>query len=169
MTPTTQTTNIEIDAEKTPLEAALAKLAAQREANRAAAEAIEAARELARIEDEIRCEEALGRAFADPKLGPERVIGGRIEGAGCVVLTLPDAVVWTQFQDKGILKPNGLNTGLCDDLVCRCVYYPELPVFRAMLARNPAASVQLATEIVKAMEPEDLAMGKGSRRSLRRR
>lgn len=151
-----------------PLEAARAKLKAVQDANQAALDAAGEKRELVRLEEEARFEEALGRAYADPKLGAERVIGGEIEGAGFAILKLPDPITWQHFQDRGILKKDGLSTGLCDDLVTRCIYYPDLQTFRQMLDRNPAASVKLTSLLTDAMSPEDMAMGKGSR-SLRRR
>lgn len=151
---------------KTPLEMKREELAAKREANRILAESMEETREQARVADEIAYEEARARAYADPKLGPDRVVGGEIKSAGFVLLRWPDAVTWRHFQNLGILKKDGLKQELCDDLVCRCLEYPDLAKFRQLLERNPAASVQLTTVLIDQMQPDGDALGKGLTGSL---
>lgn len=155
--------------EMSRLEQMRAALAAKRAENRRTAEAAVEAGELARVEDELAYEEARARAYAEPRIGPDRVVGGEIAGAGFCVLIWPDPVVWRGFQDRGILKKDGLKQELCDELVSRCVRYPEPARFKAMLEKNPAASVQLATALINAMQPEDAALGKELRNSLPRR
>jgi hypothetical protein len=151
---------------KTPLEMKREELAAKRDANRKVAEAMAEAREQAMIDDEVAYEEARASAYADPKLGPERVTGGLVKGAGFVLLRWPDAVTWRHFQNLGILKKDGMKQELCEDLLCRSVVYPDLPKFRQILERNPSASVQLTTMIIDQMHSEAFALGNEQTSSL---
>lgn len=145
---------------------------AKRNANRAKAEALAEQRELALLDDEERYEEARARAYEDPGIGPDRCLGGLIEGAGGaghVLFRWPDEITWRHFQNRGILKKDGLNTELADDLSCRCLLYPELDKWREIMRRNPSASFQVAAEITAAMSPAEGEAGKGLRSSRPRR
>lgn len=145
---------------------------AKRLVNKAKAEEVPEASVLARLDDEEAFEEARAKAYSDPAIGPDRCIWGRIEGAGDIGFALfkwPDDANWRHFQNKGILKKDGLSTELADDLTCRCLLYPSLEKWREIMRRNPAASFTVAAEITAAMAPTEAESGKGLRSSRQRR
>lgn len=142
------------------LEEIKAKVAAARDANQALAEKAAEGAEGPRLLDELAYEGARAKAYTDPAVGPARVVGGEIKGAGFVLLRWPDAINYVYFVNKGILKPNGLTSELCRELVCRCVLYPAIDPFKTILERNPGAAVALATKLLEGMNSEALEGGK---------
>lgn len=147
-----------------------AEVEAKRAANTATAEARKAERELALLDDEEACEEAARKAYENPDTPPGRCIGpGCLEGAGWTLFRWPDTIVWTRFQDKGILKKDGLTTALADDLTTRCLLYPTAEKWKEYRQTNPTASMKIAVLITEAMNPSDEASGKGFTSSLNRR
>lgn len=155
-----------------PLQRRRLEVEAKRNANKAKAEALAEARELALLDDEEAYEDARAKAYDDPAIGPDRCLGGLIEGAGgsgYVLFRWPDEVTWRHFQNRGILKKDGLTTELADDLTCRCLVYPKLEQWREIMRRNPSASFQVAAKITEAMAPTEADSGKGLATSRPRR
>lgn len=145
---------------------------AKRNANTARAETMAEERELALLDDEEAYEDARAKAYEDPAIGPDRCLGGLIGGAGGaghVLFKWPDEITWRHFQNRGILKKDGLTTELADDLTCRCLVYPALDRWREIMRRNPSASFQVAAKITEAMAPAETESGKGLQISRPRR
>lgn len=148
------------------------EIEAKREANKAKAEAFAEARELALLDDEDAYEDARAKAYEDPSIGPDRCLGGLLEGAGAsghVLFKWPSEIEWRRFQDRGIMKKDGLTTELADDLTSRCLLYPNQEKWKEIRQRNPSASFQVAVKITEALSPPEAEAGKGLRSSVRRR
>lgn len=122
----------------------------KREANRAAAEAAKSAAEEKALDDAIAAEGALEQARM--KHGHDRAIHVEIKGAGCVVVHWPDKAIWWHFENRGILKKDGMTAALCEELVCRVLDYPTVDRYKEMTHRNPDTSVQVANLLVSAMQ-----------------
>lgn len=148
-----------MDEQRTRLEAMRAKLEELRASNRLALEKLAEEREAAELEELVRFEEARARALADPKLGG-RFIEIEITGVGHVITRYPSPIEWNRFQDKGLMKANGLTTALCDELVTHSVYYPDVPALREIMRVNPTASLTIVNAVVAAMAPAVEATGK---------
>ena len=164
-------TTITLPAEAAPLsrlEQRRREVEQKRLANTARAEALAEERELALLDDEEAYEEARAKAYDDPAIGPDRCVGGLLRGAGAaghVLFKWPGSVDWTHFQNRGILKKDGLTTELADQLTCKCLLYPSLEAWGEIRRRNPSASMQSAVQITEAMSPAEQDAGKGLRSS----